>query len=385
MSTVTPIEKNILLVAGDVSGDLHAAGLVRALKEADPSVRITAIGGPRVQPLCDEFLYDLASKGASGFVEPLKKMPLWINLLNQVREYMETRNPVGIIVVDFYGFNHQVLEMAKNRNIPAYYYVTPQVWASRQYRAKKLAALTRKMFVIYPFEPAFHKKFGGNAVFLGNPLLDIMPGPKEKSYDGIDPKTHAWKLGMLPGSRMGEIKRLVPVFYRAFKKTLKMFPNTQAYMFLLPEADEKIFYELIGEKPHENFHLVKDKNYQLRSEMDFLFACSGTATLENALLGVPMVVAYKMFWPTFQIARMVIKVKYISLVNLLADKPIVKELIQYYATPDTLAAEATAMFQNPQRLADMRAQLLSLRASLGEPGVAKRAAAEILKELEPSS
>lgn len=382
MSTVTPIEKNILLVAGDVSGDLHAAGLIKALKAADPDVRITAVGGPRMQPLCDHFLYDLASKGASGFVEPLKKMPLWIQLISQLRNYMETQNPIAVIVVDFYGFNHQVLEMAKHRNIPAYYYVTPQVWASRQYRAKQLAQLTRKMFVIYPFEPDFHKKFGGNAVFLGNPLLDIMPGPIAKSYEGVEPKHHAWKLGMLPGSRMGEIKRLVPVFYQAFKKTLKAFPNTQAYMFLLPEADENVFLQLIGEKPHENFHLVKDKNYELRRQMDFLLACSGTATLENALLGVPMTVAYKMFWPTFQIAKMVIKVKYISLVNLLADKPLVKELIQYQATPDALAAEVTGMFQNPQRLLALREELLKLRASLGEPGVAARAAQDILEDLK---
>ena len=160
MSTITPITKNILLVAGDVSGDIHAAGLVRALKEADPDVRVTAIGGKQLQAVSDVFLYDLASKGASGFIEPLKKMPLWINLMNQIRDYMETQNPVALIVVDFYGFNHQILGMAKHRSIPAYYYVTPQVWASRQYRAKRLAELTKKMFTIYPFEPEFHKKFG---------------------------------------------------------------------------------------------------------------------------------------------------------------------------------------------------------------------------------
>lgn len=382
MSTVTPIAKNILIIAGDVSGDLHAAGLIRALKTQDPDVRITAIGGIKMKEACDEFLFDLASKGAHGFIEPLKKMPMWIKLMNQIRDYMETQNPMALIVVDFYGFNHQILGMAKHRNIPAYYYVTPQVWASRQYRAKRLAALTKKMFVIYPFEPEFHKKFGGNAVFLGNPLLDIMPAPPDKNYNVADHKTHAWKLGLLPGSRMGEIKRLVPVFYQAFKQTLKEFPNTQAYMFLLPNADEKIFLDLIGEKPHANFHLVKDKNYELRSQMDFLLACSGTATLENALLGVPMAVAYKMFWPTYQIAKMVIKVPYISLVNLLSRKALVKELIQHDATARALAAETMAMFQNPQKLADMRAELLKLRASLGEPGVAKRAAEEILHDLK---
>lgn len=382
MSTITPITKNILVVAGDVSGDIHAADLIQALKAADPSVRITSVGGKKMQAVSDVFLYDLASKGASGFIEPLKKMPLWIKLLNQLREYMETQNPVALIVVDFYGFNHQVLGMAKHRNIPAYYYVTPQVWASRQYRAKQLARLTKKMFVIYPFEPEFHKKFGGNAVFLGNPLLNQLPAPQPKDYHVADHKNHAWKLGMLPGSRMGEIKRLTPVFYQAFKQVLKEFPNTQAYMFLLPDADEKVFLDLIGEKPHANFHLVKDKNYEMRAQMDFLLACSGTATLENALLGIPMVVAYKLFWPTYQIAKMVIKVPYISLVNLLSQKALVKELIQHDATPNALAAETMAMFQNPAKLNAMHQALLKLRASLGEPGLPARAAAEILSDLK---
>ena len=382
MSTITPITKNILVVAGDVSGDIHAADLIQALKTADPSVRITSVGGKKMQAVSDVFLYDLASKGASGFIEPLKKMPLWIKLLNQLREYMETQNPVALIVVDFYGFNHQVLGMAKHRNIPAYYYVPPQVWASRQYRAKQLARLTKKMFVIYPFEPEFHKKFGGNAVFLGNPLLNQLPAPQPKDYHVADHKNHAWKLGMLPGSRMGEIKRLTPVFYQAFKQVLKEFPNTQAYMFLLPDADEKVFLDLIGEKPHANFHLVKDKNYEMRAQMDFLLACSGTATLENALLGIPMVVAYKLFWPTYQIAKMVIKVPYISLVNLLSQKALVKELIQHDATPNALAAETMAMFQNPAKLNAMHQALLKLRASLGEPGLPARAAAEILSDLK---
>ena len=382
MSTITPITKNILVVAGDVSGDIHAAGLIRALKEADPDVHITAVGGKHIQAVSDTFLYDLASQGASGFVEPLKKMPLWIKLMNQIRDYMETQNPVTLIVVDFYGFNHQILGMAKHRRIPAYYYVTPQVWASRQYRAKQLAQCTKKQFTSYPIDPEFHQKCGGNAVILGNPLLDQLPAPLEKNYDIKDHKHHAWKLGMLPGSRMGEIKRLTPVFYQAFKQVLKEFPNTQGYMFLLPDADEKIFLKLIGEKPHPNFQLVKDQHYQLRSQMDFLLACSGTATLENALLGIPMVVAYKLFWPTYQIAKMVIKVPYISLVNLLSKKPLVKELIQYDATPRMLAAETMAMFQNPAKLAAMRDALLKLRAALGEPGVAKRAAAEILNDLK---
>lgn len=374
--------KTIFISAGDISGDIHAAHLVQAMKELDPSVRVIAIGGPRLKECADEFIIDLASQGLLGFIEPLKKLPLFFKLIKQVRSVLQTQKPAAFIAVDFYGLNHQFLKVAKEEQIPAYYYVTPQVWASRQYRAQRLAALTKKMYVIYPFEPAFHKERGGNAVFLGNPLLDKMPAPLPKNFDIQNPTTYAWKLGLLPGSRRGEITRLTPVFYQTFKEICKTYPNTQAYIFLLPDANEQDYIELIGEQPPANFHFVKETDYKIRSQMDFLLACSGTATLENALLGVPMLVAYKLFAPTYLIARMVIKVKYISLVNLLVDKPLVKELIQQDATVQNCNAVVQDMFAHPQKLAGMHRELLALRSSLGEPGVAKRAAADILGDLK---
>ncbi len=374
--------KTVFISAGDISGDIHAAHLVQAIKELDPSVRVIAIGGPRLKECADEFVIDLASQGILGFVEPLKKLPLFFKLIKQVRHILQTQKPAAFIAVDFYGLNHQFLKVAKEENTPAYYYVTPQVWASRQYRAKRLAALTKKMYVIYPFEPAFHKTRGGNAVFLGNPLLDKMPAPLPKNFDIKDPQNYAWKLGLLPGSRRGEITRLTPVFYQAFKEICKAYPNTQAYIFLLPDADEKMFIELMGEEPPANFHFIKETDYHMRAQMDFLLACSGTATLENALLGVPMLVAYKLFAPTYLIARLVAKVKYISLVNLLVDKPLVKELIQQEATVQNCVKVTQELFAHPQELAAMHNELLALRASLGQPGVAKRAAADILGDLK---
>ena len=373
--------KTLFISAGDVSGDIHAANLVRALKELDPSVRIIAIGGFYLKTLADEFVADLASQGITGFVEPIKKLPQFWRLIKQVRHILQTQKPDAFIAVDFYGLNHQFLKVAKQENIPAYYYVTPQVWASRQYRAKELAALTKKMYVIYPFEPAFHKKRGGNAVFLGNPLLDNMPKPQPKDFNIAIPQNHAWKLGLLPGSRATEINRLAPVFYQTFKEICKQFPNTQGYIFLLPNAKEEDFIKLFGERPPQNFHFVKETDYKIRGQMDFLLTCSGTATLENALLGIPMLVAYKMFYPTYLVARAVIKVPYISLVNLLADKPLVKELIQNDANPQACTQEVQTLFSQPQKLEAMHQELLKLRASLGEPGVAKRAAADILGDL----
>jgi len=374
MATILPTSKNILIVAGDLSGDLHAANLAREMKTLKQDLVITAIGGKNLQAASDNFMYDLVSKGASGFVAPLIKMPLWIKLLGMVREYMDTKHPAAVIVVDFYGFNSQVLGMAKHRNIPAYYYVAPQVWASRQYRAKSIAANTKKAITIFPFEPAFHAKYGGNAVFLGNPLLDIMPQPKEHVFDGT------FRIGLLPGSRIGELQKHTQLFYKTYKEVAKVFPTTKAFLFCVPGFDDEFYYSLMGEK-NQNVTLVRETDYKTRAEMDFLITCSGTATLENALLGVPMLVAYRMSAVTYNIAKAIIKVSYISLVNILSGREVVKEFIQNDATVKNLAGEVMSYFQSPDKMKKMRAELLKIRQSLGEPGVAKRAAQLIIGEV----
>ncbi|MDR0291353.1 MAG: lipid-A-disaccharide synthase [Elusimicrobium sp.] len=374
MATIFPTSKNILIVAGDLSGDLHAANLVREMKKLKKDLVITAIGGKNLQSAADNFMFDLVSKGASGFVAPLVKLPLWIKLLGEVRKYLDTQHPAAVITVDFYGFNSQVLGMAKHRNIPAYYYVAPQVWASRQYRAKSIAANTKKAITIFPFEPAFHAKYGGSAVFLGNPLLDIMPSPKEHIFDGV------FRLGLLPGSRPGELQKHTRLFYKTYKEVAKVFPSTKAFLFCVPGFDDEFYYSLMGEK-NQNVTLVRETDYQKRADMDFLITCSGTATLENALLGVPMLVAYKMSAVTYNIAKAVIKVPYISLVNILSGKEVVKEFIQNTATTKNLAGEVMSYFQSPDKMKKMRAELLKIRQSLGEPGVANRAAQLIINEV----
>ncbi|MGB2578326.1 lipid-A-disaccharide synthase [Elusimicrobium simillimum] len=376
MATILPTSRNVLIIAGDVSGDLHASNLVREMKAQHPELNITAMGGQRLKAVADNFLFDLAAKGASGFVAPLLKIPFWIKLLSMVRNYMDTQHPACVIVVDFYGFNSQVLGMARHRKIPAYYYVTPQVWASRQYRTKSIALNTKKAITIFPFEPEFHAKYGGNAVFLGNPLLDIMPQPEEKVFDGT------YHLGLLPGSRVGEIKRHTELFYQTYREVLKQFPSTKAYLFCVPEFDDAYYRELLGDKS-ASVELVRETNYEQRAKMDFLITCSGTATLENALLGVPMLVAYKMSAVTYRIAKAIIKVPYISLVNILAKKEIVKEFIQDSANVKNLSGEVMSYFQNPGKMQNMREELLKIRHSLGEPGVAKRAAELILGEVFP--
>lgn len=380
MPHIVPNSKNILIVAGDVSGDVHASNLIKELKAIAPDVTIATIGGERMKAAGDKFLYNLVSRGASGFVEPFKKMPMWIRLMNMIKAYMVEKNPACVITVDFYGFNHQVLGIAKHRNIPAYYYVCPQVWASREYRAKSIVRLAKKMFVIFPFEKKIYTNLGGDAVFLGNPLLDTIPEAKPKTYDGGRMKE--WKIGLLPGSRPKEISKHTPLFWDAFKEIKRSFPKAKAYLFAVPEVSDEKLYELLGGK-QEDLVIVRETDYASRSDMDFVITCSGTATLENALLGLPMLVVYKTSWVTYQIAKMIIKVPYISLVNILSKKEIVKEFIQKDANAISIAKEVCSIISSEKKYDGMRDNLLKIRKDLGEPGVAKRAAEMILSEVFP--
>lgn len=381
MAKIAPTNKNILVVAGDPSGDLHAANLIKALRAKDPEITVTSMGGVRMQEVSNHFIYNLVSVGAVGFAEPFKNFFLWLKLIKLVRRYLEDRRPACVISVDFYGFNHQVLGLAAHRKIPAFYYISPQVWASRPGRAAKIAKLTKEIFVIFPFEEALYKKAKGNATFVGHPLLDLMPEPVAKDFP---PANGEWKIGILPGSRKSEISRHLPLFIKAFYRIKEQHPKAKAYLFAVPEfPDDRIVPALEGVEKYwsKDIEIVREKDYKVRSRMDFAFTCSGTATLENALLGVPMAVAYKMSRFTWEIAKRVANTQYVSLVNIILKRPVVKELLQEKATEENLAQEAFSFINNPPRIQAARKELIGLRDMLGSHGAADRAAQKIIAHL----
>lgn len=376
MAQIIPYTKNVLIVAGDVSADIHASNMVREIKKLDKNINVASIGGDRLAEVSDKFIYNLVQNSASGFLEPLKKIPLWVRLISTIRSYMEEKNPACVITVDFYGFNHQVLGLAKHRNIPAYHYISPQVWASRPERANKLSALVKKIFVILPFEEKIYKDIDANVEFVGHPLLDIMPDCEDKKFN----TNGDWKIGILPGSRPGEIKRHMPVFYQTVKKVKKIFPKTKAYVFAVPEVSDEKLLGLCGDD-NPDIEIVRETDYSTRKNMDFILTCSGTASLENSILGVPMLVCYKMSFITYIIAKAIISVDYISLINIIANRKIVKEFIQKNATSQNLSTEVTAMFQNPDKLKNMRSEMLKVCKTLGKKGASKRVAGTIMKEI----
>ena len=364
-------EKYVLIVAGDPSGDLHGSRLARALKAKEPGLKIAAVGGKLLEAEADLFFADLASLGIVGFVEPLRQLPRLLALLRRLGEFLLSRRPLALVCIDYYGFNRRVLPLAKRAGVPAFYFISPQVWASRPGRLRVLKRFTTRMLLIFPFERKVYHDARIPHTFVGHPLLDILPDARSvKEHVGL-------RIGLLPGSRKSEVTRHLPVFLEALEKIRKDYPRIEAVVFgagSLPDSAYAAATSL-------ELELVRETDYRRRASMDLVLTSSGTATLENALLGLPMVVIYKMSWPTYAIARALVRVPYISMANLLAGKALVPELIQRDATGESVAAAALHLLEDSRRLGRIRGELLALREQLGGPGAADRAAQAILVEV----
>jgi lipid-A-disaccharide synthase len=361
----------LLVVAGDPSGDLHAASLIKALKRRNPETVVAAVGGPLCEAVADEFVEDLASRGVTGFWEPALKIGFLLRLAGKIRRLLRERKVDAVVCVDYYGFNRRVLSLAKAAGVPAYYYVSPQVWASRKSRVSVLKKLVRRMLVIFPFEEELYRDAGVPVEFVGHPLLDVLPEAKAHKADPEAPR-----IGILPGSRTSELSRHLQLFYDAFKVMRRERPGSTGYVFASPNQPDKAY----GRLP-EGAVLVRETDYAVRKTLDLAICSSGTATLENAILGVPMVVVYKLSWPTYAIARAIVKVKHIAMANLLAGREVVPELIQRDATVGRIVLEAARFLDDPDKAARTRAELARVRSKLGEPGAAGRAAQSILADI----
>ena len=360
----------LLIVCGDPSGDVHAANLILALKRQQSAVRVAAVGGPHCKAVADEFIEDLASRGVTGFVEPLKQLVFLRGLSTRLAAFLRDRRPAAVVCVDYYGFNRRVLALARAARVPAFYFISPQVWASRPGRVSYLKQHVRRMLVIFPFEERLYNDAGVPVTFVGHPLLDLVPPPLAVRPDA------GLVIGILPGSRTSELRRHLPVCFGAFEILRAQRRNIRGLLFAAASQPDAAY----GALP-DGLTLVRDRHYEQRATVDVAICSSGTATLENAMLGVPMVVIYKLSWPTYAIARAIVTVERIAMANVLAGREIVPELIQADATPERVAAEATAIVDDPGRAKRMRADLSALRETLGEPGAVNRAAETILRDL----
>ncbi len=371
--------KRVLIVAGDPSGDLVASQLVTSLKELQPDLFVVGVGGSRLEKVSDRFLENIVRKHALGFAISPKTILYFRHVLNEVIvPEIEQNSPDVVIPVDFYGFNSRVAKAAKNLGTKVFYYASPQFWASRSYRANQLRPFVDLFLCLFPFELEFYKKRNIPAQFVGHPILDVLP-----QMDANQPLRVESVIGLLPGSRPGEIKRHLPVMVDACDKIASACPGTRFVLFTVPNVSRELYHDILGvAKPSRCLiELIQDENYNWRSQLDLAITASGMETLENALLGIPMVVMYKTNWVTYCIARAIIQIPYLAMPNLLAGRRIVPEFIQWDATGDNIALPILEWMKDPKARLALRRELLSLREKFGGNGASDRAARAILEKV----
>lgn len=354
----------IFISAGDLSGEIHASNLVREMKKIDPSCYVCSAGGDRLRAVSDEFIADIVNINAFGFL-PIKPFFILKEVYKKIKKKFINERPDKVILVDYYGFHSFVAKFAKKMNIPVYYYVSPQVWASRKGRIKTLAKNIKKMLCILPFEEKLYKDNGVDAVFVGNPLIDIVP--EKTNFEISKPPL----IGLFPGSRKSVIKRHMPVIL----ETAKILREKLNADFIMFGVNKNIDLKLPG-----YIELETNNDFEKRKSVNIAVCPSGTVSLENSIMGIPMAVMYKLSNFNYFFIRMIATVKYITLANILADKSVVPEFIQFDAKPEKIAASIIEQLDNEYYRSKVE-ELLALRKMLGKPGVSKRAAEIILNDL----
>ncbi|MGB7573710.1 MAG: lipid-A-disaccharide synthase [Thermodesulfobacteriota bacterium] len=371
--------KKILLVAGEVSGDLHGSHLVEAIQSIDPEIQFFGVGGEGLKRVGMKLLYPSQSLSVVGITEVLLKLRPILRALRGLKKSLDRERPDLIILIDFPDFNLRLAKIAHRRGIPILYYVSPQVWAWRPKRIKLIARLVKKMIVLFPFEVPLYEAAGVDVEWVGHPLLDtVRPAlSKEKAFQqlGLDPKRRT--IGLLPGSRMHEVERLLPPLLASADVLQREIPDLQFVVPLAPGIPKTILSPWM-KNISVPVIVVEGFTYDAMNLSDLLIAASGTATLEGAILGKPMVIIYKVSLLSYWIARALIRVDHIGLVNLVAEKEIAPELIQRDVNPRRIADEAFRILRDPLLSRKMVESMGEVRQKLGEPGAAQRAAHIVL-------
>lgn len=363
----------IFISAGDPSGDLHGANLIKELKVQNPNVEICGFGGSKMADSGADLFDKIADSSIIGFWEPLKNIARLKKNLNLAEKFFTENKPEGLVVIDYYGYNIHLAKLANKYKIPVIYYISPQVWATRWGRVQKIKKFVKKVLVIFPFEKEIYERAGIPCEFVGNPLLDIIPNLS------VPTSLQPMYIGLMPGSRIQEINKHFTQFYEAFVNISKVNSNVKA---IIPVFSDNIKNYIINHfnLDSEKIEFVMHGDYEKRSKMQVCITSSGTATVENMILGVPMIISYRTSWLTYQIAKRLINVKFIGMPNILAGREICPELIQNEATAEKISAKCLEILKNGQILTRMKAELNETRKKMGGQEATKRAAKIILEE-----
>ena len=365
------------IIAGEASGDLHASNLMRSLKKGDPGAEFRVWGGDKMQEQGGEVVMHYRDLAFMGFVEVAKNLSTILKNIKFCKADILEFNPDVVVLVDYPGFNLRIAEFARQKGFKVIYYISPQVWAWKKSRVKKIRKFVDRMLVILPFEKDFYKKFNVDVDFVGHPLLDVL------DQENIEAKAEFLNknqlnpnpiIALLPGSRKMEVEKMLKIMLQV----VPQFPDFQFVIAGVSTLEPSLYQELIGKMPVK---LLIDQAHDLLYHSDAALVTSGTATLETALIGVPEVVCYKGNPISFAIAKRIVDVKYISLVNLVMDRTVVTELIQNDLNEKNLVEELHKILDDEVNRSRIISDYGKLREKLGDRGASERAAKLILSDL----
>jgi len=367
-------KQRILVVAGEASGDLHGSFLIRAVKRLMPQVGFYGVGGPKMREAGCEIVADISEMAVVGLTEVLTRLPKIYGVMRRLEASIEREKPLCAVLIDYPDFNLRFAKTVKQKKIKVFYYISPQIWAWRAKRIEVIKKYVDKMVLILPFEESIYHSQGIDATFVGHPLLEEIPLPispdRARRALGID--TNKKTVALLPGSRASEVARHLPLCLAATEKMKGC--NDIQFLLALAEGigEDQVSEELKRYKT--KVYLYHNSVYNILAAADVAVVASGTATLEAALMNTPMVIIYRMSWLSYLLGRLFVRLRNIGLVNIIAGKEIVPELIQKRANPVTLANLVTQLLHDRERREEMKGNLQKIREKLGQPGASQRAA-----------
>lgn len=375
--------RELLVVAGEASGDLHGARLISELRQRVPGLAAFGLGGDEMQAAGLQSVAHSSEVAVVGITEVLKVLPRIREVFADLLHEVDRRRPALAVLIDFPDFNLRLARQLKGRGLEIVYYISPQVWAWRKGRVKTIARLVDRMLVLFPFEVDFYRRHGVDVIHVGHPLVDEVPVLPQVWDRGEDEKDGPFRIALLPGSRLSEVEALLPTLLEAVGKLAGRLP-IEARIIRAPTVPRELLDEAV-ELSGLTVAIVESDRFAAVADSHLALCASGTATLEVGLLGTPMVVVYRLASWTYLLARLLVRLPNVALVNLVLGRRVVPELIQGQANPERIAAEAARLLTDAAARKAMRTALAEVRSRLGAGGASGRAAGEVAEMLAEAS
>jgi len=369
----------LLVVAGEASGDLHGARLLRDLCQKAPGLRTFGLGGQELEAVGTELIAHSSEISVVGITEVVRILPRAREIFNEILRAVDRRQPRAALLIDFPDFNLRLAKALHRRGVKVVYYISPQIWAWRRGRVRTISRLIDRMLVILPFEVDFYRRHGVEAIHVGHPLVDEVPQIGQR-WDRDRSAEGPFTIALLPGSRKSEIAANLPVMLAAAEKLQARF-SCEFRLIKAATVDESVLTAALSNSPVEPA-IVRDDRFAAIAESHLAICASGTATLEVGLLRTPMVMVYRVSPWTYFLGRLLVRLPHIALVNLVLDRRVVPELLQNDATPERIASTAADILMDRDRIRTMQEGLSGLRERLGESGASDRAASQVWQELQ---